>query len=242
MRKLLLTLIFLCGASAIFGQNEFPMPAKSDYPELPKTAARAADFIPKGWTIMGEAEGDLNGDKRMDFALVIKASDAKFVTKHDGLGENPFDTNPRILAILFWENDKYKLVQQSNSFIAMADFPTMSEPFQSVKITNGVLQFDFEMFLSAGGWGMSNQKYKFRYQKGKFELIGADKIYLRRNSGETEERSYNFLTGKVKITKGNIEGDPKDQVTWKNYKSKTLQNLDTIPKPFTWEIEKDYFL
>lgn len=242
MKKLLLILIFLCGAPAIFGQNEFPMPSKSDYPALPQTAARPADFIPKGWKIMGEAEGDLNGDKRKDTVLVIKGGDPKFITNHDGLGESPFDTNPRILAILFWENDKYKLIGQSNSFIAMADFPTMSEPFQTVKITNGVLQLDFEMFLSAGGWGMSNQNYKFRYQNGKFELIGADKTDIQRNSGEMESRSYNFVTGKVKITKGSTSGEIKDKVIWKNYKTKTLQNLDTIPKPFEWEIEKDYFL
>lgn len=241
MKKLLLTLIILCGSTAIFGQDEFPMPKKSDYPEIAKTGAKKADFVPKGWTIMGEAEGDLNGDKQKDIVLVVKGTDPKFITKHDGLGESPFDTNPRMLAILFWENNAYKLVQQSTSFIAMADYPTMSEPFQAVKITNGVLQFDFEMFMSAGGWGMSNQNYKFRYQKGKFELIGADKTDIQRNTGEMESRSYNFVTGKVKITKGNTEGK-NDKVTWKTYKSKTLQTFDTLPKPFEWEIEKDYFL
>lgn len=240
MKKLLLTLILLCGSTAIFGQDEFPMPKKSDYPELPKTATKPADFIPKGWMIMGEAEGDLNGDKRQDTVLVIKGTDPKFITKHDGLGESPFDTNPRMLAILFWENDQYKLVQQSTSFIAMADYPTMSEPFQAVKITSGVLQFDFEMFMSAGGWGMSNQNYKFRYQNGKFELIGADKTDVQRNTGEMESRSYNFVTGKVKLTSGKTSSD-KQKVTWKTYK-KPLQTFDTLPKPFEWEIEKDYFL
>lgn len=241
MKKLLLILILLCGASAVFGQDEFPMPKKSDYPELPKTAAKPADFIPKDWKIMGESEGDLNGDRQKDAVLVIKGTDPKFVTRHEGLGENPFDTNPRIMAILFRENDGYKLVQRSDSFIAMSDYPTMSEPFQAVKITNGVLQFDFEMFLSAGGWGMSNQNYKFRYQNGKFELIGADKTETQRNTGEMETRSYNFVTGKVKVTTGNFEGK-KEKVTWKTYKSKTLQTFDTLPKPFEWEIEKDYFL
>lgn len=240
MKKLLLTLILLCGSTAIFGQDEFPMPKKSDYPEIAKTGAKKTDFVPKGWTIMGEAEGDLNGDKQKDIVLVIKGNDPKFITKHDFLGTNPFDTNPRMLAILFRENDGYKLVQQSNSFIAMADYPTMSEPFQAVTIKNGVLQFDFEMFMSAGGWGMSNQNYKFRYQNGKFELIGADKTDAQRNTGETNSRSYNFVTGKVKITSGNFESN-KEKVTWKTYK-KPLQTFDTLPEPFKWEIEKDYFL
>lgn len=241
MKKLLLTLIFLCTVPTFFAQDEFPMPTKADYTVLPKKASRPADFIPSGWKVMGEAEGDLNGDKRNDVALVIKATDPKFITKHEGLGSNPFDTNPRVLAILFRENDEYKLVRQSNSFIAMADFPTMTEPFQGVKITNGVLQIDFEIFLSAGGWGMSNQNYKFRYQKGKFELIGADKTDIQRNTGELESRSYNFITGKVKISKGNIEGK-KNKVTWRNYKLKHLKTFETFPKPFQWEVERDYFL
>lgn len=218
------------------------MPAPSDYPALPKTAARPADFIPSGWKIMGEAEGDLNGDKRKDFALVIRATQPKFITTHDGLGESPFDTNPRILAVLFWENDGYKLALQSNSFIAMADFPTMSEPFQTVKIENGVLRLDFELFLSAGGWGMSNQNYKFRFQNGKFVLIGADKTDTQRNSGEMESRSFNFVTRKVQITTGNISGKPKDKIVWKTLRSKELKTFETFPKPFEWEVEKDYFL
>lgn len=241
MKRILLTLIFLCGVHTIFGQDDFTMPTDADYPKLPASASRPADFIPAGWKIMSEAEGDLNGDKRQDFVLVIKANNEKFLNKNEGLGDDVFDTNPRILAILFWENDKYKLVLQSNSFIAMADSPTMSEPFQGVKITNGVLQFDFEIFMSAGGWGMSNQNYKFRYQNGDFVLIGADKTDVQRNTGEMETRSYNFSTGKVQIKTGKTSSD-KEKVKWRTFRSKEKKTLSNYGKPFEWEVEKDYFL
>ena len=242
MKRILLTLIFLCGVHTIFGQQDFTMPTDADYPALPKTAARPVDFIPAGWKTVSEAEGDLNGDRKKDFVLVIKANNEKFLNKNEGLGTEVFDTNPRILAILFRENDQYKLVLQSNSFIAMADSPTMEEPFQDIKITNGVLQFDFQIFMNAGGWGMSNQNYKFRFQNGEFVLIGADKNDVQRNSGETESRSYNFSTGKIQIRTGNISGKPKDKVQSRTIRLKERKTLANFGKPFEWEVEKDYFL
>jgi hypothetical protein len=242
MKRILLTIVFLCGVQTIFGQQDFTMPAAADYPVLPKSAVRPADFIPAGWKIMGEAEGDLNGDKRKDFVFVIKANQEKFLNKNDGLGGEIFDTNPRILAVLFWENDQYKLAVQSNTFIVMADSPTMEEPFQEVHIIKGILEFNFEIFMNAGGWGMSNHLYKFRFQNGAFALIGADKTETQRNTGEMESRSFNFVTGKVQITTGNISGKPKDKTRWKTYRSKELKTFETFNKPFEWEIETDYFL
>jgi hypothetical protein len=242
MKRILLALTFLGGTQTILGQQEFTMPTALDYPSLPKTAARPADFIPAGWKIMGEAEGDLNGDKKKDSVLVIRAAQEKFLNKNEGLGGDIFDTNPRILAVLFWENDRYQLAVQSNSFIVMADSPTMEEPFQEVNIVKGILEFNFQIFMNAGGWGMSNHLYKFRYQKGAFALIGADRNDIQRNTGESEDRSYNFLTGKVQITTGNISGKPKDKTRSKTYRSKTLKTFETFPKPFEWEVEKDYFL
>ncbi len=241
MKIFLLTLIFLGGVQAAFGQD-FTMPTATDYPALPKSAARPADFIPSGWKVMGEAEGDLNGDKRQDFALVIKADQEKFLNKNEGLGGEIFDTNPRILAVLFWENDHYKLALQNNTFIPTADSPTMEEPFQEVHIVKGILEFNFQIFMNAGGWGMSNHLYEFRFQNGNFTLIGADKTDTQRNTGEFEGRSYNFVTGKVEITTGNISGKPKDKTRWKTYRLKKLKTLETFGKAFDWEVEKDYFL
>lgn len=241
MKRILLTLILLCGIQTIFGQDDFTMPTDADYPKLPETAARPADFIPAGWEIMSQAEGDLNGDKQNDSVLVIKGNDEKFLNKNEGLGGDIFDTNPRILAVLFRENDQYKLALQSNSFIAMASSPTMEEPFQSVKITKGILQFDFEIFMSAGGWGMSNQNYKFRWQNNDFVLIGADKMDVQRNSGEMETRSYNFSTGKVQIKTGKTSSD-KEKIQWRTFRAKEKKTLSNYGKPFEWEIEKDYFL
>ncbi len=216
-------------------------PQISDYPNLPKTGKSINDFVPKDWETVGKAPGDLNGDRLEDYALVIKANFSRFLNKNDSLGSDPFDTNPRVLVILFKDKDGYRIAKQSNTFIAAPDSPTMSEPFQDVTIKNGVLEMSFELFSSAGSWSMTTSSYKFKFLSGEFVLIGADKNDVMRNSGEMESRSYNFLTSKLKLSSGTISSD-RQRVRWRTYKLKKLKTLDTFKAPFSWEIESDYYL
>lgn len=205
------------------------------------------DFIPKGWTILKSASGDLNNDNIYDFAFVLQHNDSVTVIKHDpDFNPNYNDTlifQPRILCIAFYNTTtkQYDLIEQSDSFILCHDNPNMEEPFQDISISKGVLQIDFFIFMNWGGWGMSNNSYKFRYQNKKFYLIGADYNYTNRGSGEIENRSYNFITKKVKIATGIISSD-KQKVLWKTFKTDELKTFKTFTQPFTWEIEKDYFI
>ena len=86
--------LFICVSFAstqnVFSQD-FNRPRKSDYPNLPKSGKSINDFVPQDWETVGKAQGDLNGDKLEDCALVIKANLSKFLNKNDGLGSNPFD-------------------------------------------------------------------------------------------------------------------------------------------------------
>jgi hypothetical protein len=242
MRKLLLLTILL-NATVAFGQD-WTLPTEADYPKLEKYGQTVESFVPKSWKTVDKATGDLNGDKIPDAVVVIRGSDAKFINKNDGLGVEEFDTNPRILLVLIRNAlvNRYELIEQSNSFIITPDSPTMSEPFLAVKIKNGVLQLDFEIFYSAGSWGTSQASYKFKYTDGEFALIGADKTESARNTGETETRSYNFLTNRMSITTGNFATDTKNKVKWKTYRVGKLKTFRTFAKPFEWEIEPDYFV
>lgn len=224
----------------VFSQD-FNRPQNSDYPNLPKSGKSINDFVPKDWETVGKAQGDLNGDKIEDSALVIKANLSKFLNKNDGLGSNPFDTNPRILVILFKDKDGYKIAKQSNTFIVAPDSPTQLEPFQEVRIKNGILELSFELFSSAGSWSTTSSSYRFKFLNGEFVLIGADKTDSMRNSGETESRSYNFLTSKLKVSTGNFSSD-REKVRWRTYRLKKLKTLNTFKAPFSWKIEPDYYL
>ena len=236
--------LFICvsfGISQNVFSQDFNRPRNSDYPNLPKSGKSINDFVPKDWETVGKAQGDLNGDKLEDCALVIKANLSKFLNKNDGLGSNPFDTNPRILVILFKEQDGYRIAKQSNTFIVAPDSPTQEEPFQAVSIKKGVLELSFQLFSSAGSWAMTSSSYRFKLLNGEFVLVGADKTDSMRNSGEMESRSYNFLTSRLKVSTGKVSSD-REKVRWRTYRLKKLKTLDTFKAPFSWKIESDYYL
>ncbi|MEK6336137.1 MAG: hypothetical protein AABM67_14495 [Acidobacteriota bacterium] len=236
--------LFICvsftSSQNVFSQD-FNRPRNSDYPNLPKSGKSINDFVPKDWETVGKAQGDLNGDKIEDCALVIKANLGKFLNKNDGLGSDPFDTNPRILVILFKDKDGYRIAKQSNTFIVPPESPTEEEPFQEVSIKKGVLELSFKLFSSAGSWSTTSSLYRFEFLKGEFVLVGADKTDSMRNSGEMKSRSYNFLTSRLKVTTGNFSSDL-EKVRWRTYRLKKLKTLDTFKAPFSWKIEADYYL
>lgn len=239
-----LVILFLLLNFAVVSAQDFVVPAESDYPPVRKEASKCEDFVPQNWEIMGKATGDLNKDGAPDCVLVVKGKNAKFLNKNEGLGAEVYDTNPRMLIILFKNSEKnlYELAKQSNSFIVIPDSPTMSEPFQEVAVKNGVLQLSFEQWSSAGSWAMAQMSYKFRFQSGEFVLIGADKTESMRNTGEMETRSYNFLTRKVRIENANFSSDKKGKIKWRAFKVEKLKTFDTYKAPFEWEIEPDFYL
>jgi hypothetical protein len=242
MKKILIILVLLFGFQVASGQD-FNFPTSADYPILPKKSKNINDFVPKHWEIIARADGDLDGDKNPDCVLITQANYARFLNKNEGFGGNVLDTNPRMLIILFKsDNGQYKIAKQSNTFIVIPDSPIMTEPFTSVKIRNDVLELGFELWYSAGTWWAAEYSYKFKFSNREFQLIGVDKTELWRNTGKKETRSYNFLTGKMNVTTGDIEVEKRSKPIWKTFKLKKMKTFDTFKKPFSWEIEPDYFL
>ena len=213
------------------------------YPSIKPKGNSVHDFVPKGWIILKYAKGDLNSDKYNDIALVLQHRDSVSLIKDEDGSSDTVITQPRILVIAFFNNatKQYDLIEQSNSFILYYDNPSMDDPFQNISIANQILQIDFSIFYNMGSWETSNNSYKFRLRDNKFKLIGADYNSTMRNTGETEDRSYNFLSKKVKVTTGNIEND-KQKTRWKQFNCKELKTFKTFMQPFTWEVEKGFFI
>ncbi len=233
-------------AVPIFSQDDdvWTQPKQADFPEIVKTGATVSDFVPAGFKIVKSASGDLNGDKTADTALHLIGTFKQFLNKNENLGSDVFDTNPRMLVILFRDKigGAFSLAEQSNTFIITPDSPVSSEPFQDISIKAGILKIDFELWQSAGGWGATNASYKFRFQNGEFALVGAERTDYMRNTGKSEKLSYNFLTGRVNATTGNISNNKKRKSTWKKIKIDKLRNFKTFPTPFEWEIEPGTFI
>lgn len=232
----LLTTIFLLIFGFAFGQD-------FSYPNINNLGKDINSFIPNGWSLLDSTQGDLNKDNHNDLALIIQHKDSVTVIKKDFDRNDTVFTHPRILIVLFYNQttNQYQLAKQSNSFILSNDNPNMEDPYQDISIDKGVLRIDFQIFMNMGAWGMSYNSYKFRYQDNEFVLIGADYNSVNRGSRETECRSYNFLTKKVEIAIGTIESD-KLKTSWRTIDLKELKTIETFKQPFTWEVEKDYYL
>ena len=117
----------------------------------------------------------------------------------------------------------------------------MDDPYQELAVNNGILELKFYLFYNMGSWYVTNAVYKFHYQQGQFVLIGADNSSVHRTTHDFEDYSYNFLTKKRALTKGNdIKGTRK--TTWKSLNISGFETLKTFNKPFTWEVETDIYL
>lgn len=209
---------------------------------LPDQAKSFEKIIPKDWRLLDSISADLNQDGIKDLVIAIQNTDQNKIEFNDGLGIDSIDLNPRVLAIYFGtESGELKKKLISEEFIILRDSPTMDEPFEGFHINNkGVLDINFRFWYSAGSWSMSNHTYRFRYQNNDFVLIGYDSNEAHRASRETTDYSINFLTKKMKITKGNFSEDVKETVEWKKFKLKKLFTIESIQKPFELEFEGIY--
>ena len=117
----------------------------------------------------------------------------------------------------------------------------MDDPYQGIKIYKGILQINFHLFYNMGCWYTTSTSYKFRYQDKQFILIGADYSSIHRATLDFEDYSYNFLTKKRSLTKGNDIKRTK-KVYWKTLNIVMLKTLTTFKVPYSWEIETDIYL
>lgn len=192
------------------GADELTIPDVA-YPTLAHHAAIAEGFAPAHWSMEAKAVGDLNGDGLPDTAFVLREHDPRNVLANkDGFGPDPFDTNPRILAVAFAHpGGGYDLVVQNHVLITRPTEPNIDDAFDAsdgLSIKRGAVNVTLHLFANAGGWTAGSMSYAFRFQHNRFELVGYDSSMIQRNSGETDDLSVNYSTGKVKASTGTIDG------------------------------------
>lgn len=225
-RAVLLALLAL--PASVAAAQDFVLPPVS-YPPLPAAGVAAQDFVPKGWRIEARASGDLDGDSRADLALVLRAGDPANVIP-ETICEERFDTNPRILAILLAKPGGYRLGAENHELIPRRENPCEADPFSEtgqIAIARGALRIDLERMMSAGGWDAGTATFKWRWRDEAVRLIGFDYSNVRRNTGDMTVVSINYLTGRVKITTGNV-GTDLDKVRWTKLHNRRAPTLDGI--------------
>ena len=212
MKRLSFLLLALSSAAAGQDPGDQEIPPVH-YPAIVRTSAAPAGFIPKGWKQVQLAEGDLNRDGKPDFAMVVRMDSDRNRIPPSWNPDTPYDTNPWMLIAGFRTGPGYELAVADHSLIPRHENPNADDEFDEIKIANGTLKVVMHLFLSAGGWQMGGSAYTFRWQDGGFKLIGFDRDSLMRNSGETEEVSINYLTGKKLLKTGNIGDDAQESKT-----------------------------
>jgi hypothetical protein len=228
--RIALGLIALLAGSPAGAQD----PAIPDvrYPALPAAAAGAEGFVPAGWRVEAKAEGDLNGDRAADLAIVLRAQDPANVLRNDtGWGEGEFDTNPRILAVAFSvPGGGYRLAAENHALIPRRTNPSQTDPFfadDSLHVARGALRIYLERLMSAGGWGAGTTTFTFRWQGNALRLIGYDFSNVQRNTGRLSTLSINYLTRRMKTAAGNIASDA-ERVRWTRLPARPLLTIDQI--------------
>ncbi|MEZ0171594.1 hypothetical protein [Microvirga sp. TS319] len=243
-RRAFSSALLLClacgGGSDLAAAQELAVPEVT-YPSLPKQAASAEGFVPQGWRIEARASGDLDRDGIDDLAFLLRQDDPKNVLENTGLGENPFDTNPRILAVAFRSGPSgdYVLGLENHTLIPRRGDPVQEDPFGEdnggIAVERGVLAVTLHLFMTAGGWDMFTATHKFQYRNGRFELIGFDRFNTHRASGRTTDISANYLTRKVRTAVGHISRDVPTRATWRTLPRRAPLTLDAIGDGLTFD-------
>lgn len=225
-----MSLSVLAGALAAVAAQAFEPPPVT-WPEVPARAATPEAFLPWEWALEQQAMGDLNGDGIEDAALIMRSLDPANVIEHDGLGESPYDTNPRMLVIGFGQAEGgYALAMADHVLLPRPDNPVMADAVgeaSPMEIARGALKVSLHSWASAGSWSMSNATYTLGWRDGAFRLIGFDDVNIHRGSGEVVERSINYLSGRMSVGVGTIDSD-EVETTWKAAPAGPLLTLEEI--------------
>jgi hypothetical protein len=231
MRRIGLVLLLLASAWVPAAAADDPELPPATYPKLAAQGASPDAFVPPGWRLENAVTGDLNGDGRPDAVLILRDNDPKKFIETGRESLPKFDTNPRILAVIF-AGDKggYSLALENHTFIARTDDSFQQDPLDpngiqegEVAIRNGALRITLGYF----GGNMGRMTYTFRFQNGRFEMIGYDRVDVTRNSGVMNDISINYSTGQMVRKKGNISDD-REKVTRSRLPKKPLLTLEQV--------------
>jgi hypothetical protein len=198
--------LLLLAASAAFAQDPGPAlkipPVK--YPAPPKHAATAEKLAPKGWLVEAKATGDLNADGLPDAAMVLHLNNPKNWVSPPWAPTTRFNTNPRMLVVAFGTPKGYDVALADHMLIPRVENANQEQPFDGIRIENGLLKLKMHLFFDAGGYRVGRWGFAFRWQDGGFKLVNFDRDSVIKKTGDTEVISIDYPAGRKDVTTGNL--------------------------------------
>jgi hypothetical protein len=167
---------------------------------IPVKAATVQEFVPQGWTLEQHKVGDLNGDGRRDVLILLRrAPGAK-------------GTPERILAVALrasGASPRYELFESNAQLFPRSDDEGQEDPMADGELLLRPRGFEvkFSLMSSAGSYQTMTVRYRFRFDRDCFRLIGYDRMETHRGTLDTRDTSVNFLSGAVIQRTGNAESN-----------------------------------
>jgi hypothetical protein len=201
------------------GAAALAQPAPScDYPSLPREGRSLSDFTPAGWPLEAKATGLLVEGGLPSVALVFKSN---------APAGSPC-ADQRVLAVLTERSGGFELVTSNHTL-----FPTNADKAQGfgpswalaalgrtrpLEIKRGSLVVRLQFVWDSGPNAEEDDAFTFRIRDGRLILVGYDEFDAGYTSG-TAETSYDFLTGKARLTLGSSCAGRLDVVAHRREKS-----------------------
>jgi hypothetical protein len=167
---------------------------------IPAKASTVQQFVPQGWTLEQQKSADFNADGRKDVLILLRRAEA---TK---------GSPERIVAVALRASGaraRYELFESNQQLIPHTGDEGQEDPMADGELNVRPRGFEvkFSLMSSAGSYQMMTVRYRFRFDRDCFRLIGYDRMETHRGTLDTRDTSVNFLTGAVIQRTGNAESN-----------------------------------
>lgn len=158
-----------------------------------------AGGVPGHYRQIAEVFGDLDKDSIPERVVVYNMSDK----------EDELKGVDRELIIFKKDKEHWRIWQRSTNAIGNSkDGGMMGDPFEDLDVENGILLI-YQSGGSSWKWGHTD---KYRYQHGRFELIGYTSMYGK-PCEYWESFDFNLMTGNINVDKEYEKCDDDDKQT-----------------------------
>jgi hypothetical protein len=127
-----------------------------------------------------------------------------------------------MLVVLFGAAKGYDLALANHVLIPRVENANQEQPFDGIKIENGLLKLKMHLFFDAGGYRVGRWGFAFRWQGNGFKLVNFDRDSVIKKTGDTEVISIDYQAGRKDVTTGNLSKNKE------NKKRYGLPNKDLV--------------